>query len=275
MPPWLTEVLKLMGFATPFVYAAATYGVFHWLDNKAAGPAKVALTKRIASGAPNTSAVVSFAVEVFDRIYTEPLLHWRALLRASIITIIVSAIVWHEAGVLVPRAPKVAPSLYRLLAWYLVFNIIADYISLFFVRALLVRAGTKPDFGLIMAALVGMFVISLTNIFREGFRLFYVLEYTESIFTVLMVSLRVFVREAFSFDPVLTRFLAPAFVVHLWFPLFAVAVVATRALDWSFKAAGWMQWFIKRGQHHPFQAVGLVASVIVFASSAVIQILTR
>jgi hypothetical protein len=43
MPSWLTEVLELLGLTTPLVYAAATYGLFRWLDKKASGPAKRAL----------------------------------------------------------------------------------------------------------------------------------------------------------------------------------------------------------------------------------------
>jgi hypothetical protein len=38
MPGWLTEMLKLLGFTTPFIYAVTTYGFFHWLDKKASGP---------------------------------------------------------------------------------------------------------------------------------------------------------------------------------------------------------------------------------------------
>jgi hypothetical protein len=44
MPSWAIEALKLFGFTTPFISAAATYGLLHWLDKKAAGPAKTGLT---------------------------------------------------------------------------------------------------------------------------------------------------------------------------------------------------------------------------------------
>jgi hypothetical protein len=44
MPTWLSEVLKLLGFSTPFVYAAAVYGFFHYLDKKASGQAKKAIS---------------------------------------------------------------------------------------------------------------------------------------------------------------------------------------------------------------------------------------
>src|SRR5882724_3351701 len=99
MPPWLTEVLKLLGFTTPFVYAAATYGVFHWLDKKASGPAKRALTARLQSQPPNKETLANYALEVFDRIYSRPFLHWRGLFRSSVLTTAITAICWYEAAI--------------------------------------------------------------------------------------------------------------------------------------------------------------------------------
>ena len=37
MPGSFTEALKLLGFANPFIYAAATFAFFHYLDKKASG----------------------------------------------------------------------------------------------------------------------------------------------------------------------------------------------------------------------------------------------
>jgi hypothetical protein len=39
------EALKLLGLSTPFIYAAATYGFFHFLDKKASGQAKKAISE--------------------------------------------------------------------------------------------------------------------------------------------------------------------------------------------------------------------------------------
>jgi hypothetical protein len=40
----LLEAAKLLGFSTPFVYASATYGLFHYLDNSASEEAKQAIS---------------------------------------------------------------------------------------------------------------------------------------------------------------------------------------------------------------------------------------
>ena len=66
-----------------------------------------------------------------------------------------------------------------------------------------------------------------------------------------------------------------ALVVHLWLPLLAVAVMITQFVSYVLSGALWMQWFLRQGQHHPFQAVGYVASAIVFISGVIIQYVWR
>jgi hypothetical protein len=67
MPSWLSEVLKLMGFTTPFVYAAAVYGLFHYLDKKASGAAKKAISGWLQPKEYDKAAVAAAMVEIFDR----------------------------------------------------------------------------------------------------------------------------------------------------------------------------------------------------------------
>jgi hypothetical protein len=73
MPVWPTEVLKLLGFTTPFIYAAATYGFFRWLDKKASGPAKKAISGWLVPRQYDRTGIASAILELFDRVYTQPL----------------------------------------------------------------------------------------------------------------------------------------------------------------------------------------------------------
>jgi hypothetical protein len=277
VPSWLTEALKLLGFTTPFVYAAATYGVFHWLDKKASGPAKRALTARLQSAAPEKNAVTGFTVEVFDRIYSAPLASWRAFLRSAAITTILCAVTWFQTGLL-PEALEDADRYFSfsLIGYSLLINIIIDFASLFFVRPLLMLARFRPVQGLLLSFIIGIIIV-WAGYFTRG----------------IITAAYIFIWDAppfqMPFFPAVWRAygnplqmldvdvytLLPAVVVHLWLPLLAVAIIMTRAAGWFSKAVGWMQWFLRQGQHHPFQAVGYVASVIVFASSAVIQYMWR
>jgi hypothetical protein len=70
----MEELLKLLGFTTPFMYAAAAYGFFHWLDENASDEAKAALARTMTFKDYKSEQVASALVEVFDRINTYPLL---------------------------------------------------------------------------------------------------------------------------------------------------------------------------------------------------------
>jgi len=39
----MEKLLEHLGYATPFIYAAAAYGLFAWLDKEASDDAKAAL----------------------------------------------------------------------------------------------------------------------------------------------------------------------------------------------------------------------------------------
>jgi hypothetical protein len=87
----LTEVLKLLGFTTPFVYAAATYGFFYYADRKASGKAKAALSAWVQSGQRrrNSEEVI---IDLFNKIYTDKLISAAALFRSVLITMLVSSL---------------------------------------------------------------------------------------------------------------------------------------------------------------------------------------
>jgi hypothetical protein len=74
----MEEILKKLadhfGFAAPFGYAALAYGFFIWLDKEASDEAKAALARTMSLKDYKSEQVASALVEVFDRIYTYPLL---------------------------------------------------------------------------------------------------------------------------------------------------------------------------------------------------------
>jgi hypothetical protein len=63
MPSWLSEILKLTGFTTPFVYAAAVYGFFHYVDKKASAQAKKAISAWLQPKEYDKTAVADAIVE--------------------------------------------------------------------------------------------------------------------------------------------------------------------------------------------------------------------
>jgi hypothetical protein len=65
--------------------------------------------------------------------------------------------------------------------------------------------------------------------------------------------------------------IVPAFIIHLWLPLFALSSLVARLVFWIFRAVEWAQWFLKQGDAHPFKAVGVVATIIVFGSAMAVN----
>jgi hypothetical protein len=71
----------------------------------------------------------------------------------------------------------------------------------------------------------------------------------------------------FNFDLTWTWVALPVFFVHLRFPLLTI----TYGLSAFFRTVVRAQWFIKRGSSHPLDAIGIVASAVVFVGAAVWQ----
>jgi hypothetical protein len=95
------KLLDHLGYAAPLLYAAAAYGLFNWLDENLSDAAKAALASTMKFKDYGKEQVASALVEVFDRIYTFPLLNWRAFARSVLFTTVVFVIyilelAWHS-----------------------------------------------------------------------------------------------------------------------------------------------------------------------------------
>jgi len=66
-------------------------------------------------------------------------------------------------------------------------------------------------------------------------------------------------------------FMRPAFIIHLWLPIFALSSLLVKLLYLIFKAVEKAQWFLKQGDAHPLKAIGIVATFIVFGSAMLVK----
>jgi hypothetical protein len=96
----LEDALKLLGFAMPFAYAAATFRAFHYLDNNVSDEAKTAISGWLQPKQYDKAVVAHAMVAIFDRVYARPLLSWRALFRSAAFTLIIMTIFLYEVGIL-------------------------------------------------------------------------------------------------------------------------------------------------------------------------------
>jgi hypothetical protein len=150
MPSWLNDVLKTLGISpTPFICAVAAYGFFLYLDNEASDPAKKAFASWFNPLPYDKRAVADAVVEMFDRLYTRPLLGWRAFLRSTLFSVVLALVFLYQVSTsseIVEMLSEKATGI-PLLGSFM-FNILADYISLFVIRRWLVRVGKRTILGL-------------------------------------------------------------------------------------------------------------------------------
>lgn len=272
MPSWLTDVLKLLGFTTPFIYAAATYGFFHWLDKKASGPAKKAISGWLEPKDYDKLGVQAAILEMFDRVYTKPLLSWRAFIRSTLITLIVLFITLYELGDIYFHLWLLALGFTAVAIPYvvnIVINMISDFSALFVIRRWLGKSTLRPIEALIVGPFMGILLVLLVLWSRALTQLYLdeiTAAYTEfhqnySVDSISKEMWQLFVR---GIGEGLTL---SALFVHLWLPFFAICVGLVKGLNYVLLATKQVQWFIKRGKDHPLDALGLVAAPLVFLNS--------
>lgn len=265
------NAIAFLGLGAPFVYAALTYFVFRYVDNKASAQAKNAISSWLNSTHIDKRQSAAVALEIFDRLYTSPLWGWRAIARSfaytSIITIIV---VWQIYPALFWLYPAVPTGMQIQWSQRIFCNYIADYAALYLIRRWLIAGSGRPLAAAFVGPILGVAVLiclyTITDVIRFSIE-------TSSFHPIYFVQGAVSWITSFADLKPGSRFalLAPALVVHLWLPLFAIGVLLTQSLNYFLKASVWMQWFIKRGKSHPFEAIGYVAAVVSFAIAGILQ----
>jgi hypothetical protein len=138
------------------------------------------------------------------------------------------------------------------------FNVFTDYLSLFVIRRVLIRSGTKPVIGLVLGTASGAAIVYAAILLRA--------------FATLYELCGPALAACFGFfgggflDPF---FVWPALAVFVWLPLFALGILVARLLTPLSLIVGKTQWLLKEGKEHPLKAIGYVAAVIVFIGTVV------
>jgi hypothetical protein len=141
----------------------------------------------------------------------------------------------------------------------LLFNVLTDYLSLFVIRAVLLRSGTRPVISLALGALSAVAIVVAADHLRSSILLFKDLVQGRG-------TLAWDIRMAMP-NHILSRtffYAWPALAVFIWLPLFALGIVFARLLAPLSWIVGRTQWFLKDGKEHPLKAIGYVAAVAVF-----------
>jgi hypothetical protein len=282
----LEEFFKLFGLGVPFYLGGATYGVFWWLDSNASDEVTQVISLWLRGRSQHKLDLGNLIINAFDRVYTSSLLTFRAFQRSAAI----SSIIWllayfmpwsiqfrvllNESELWDVAKNSSFITLFVGVAITLPFVILSDYISLFVVRGLLVDASAHPIKASIGAFAVGYFIITSLLSFLVS-TIFYIVvaqgmivvtkDPAESVIIVIKTVLFILFGDSF------LGIFAPALIIHLWLPLFTVSSLAVRLAFWIFRVVEWAQWFLKQGDAHPFKAIGIVATLIVFVGAMLVK----
>jgi hypothetical protein len=294
----LRQALELLGLSTPFIYTAATYAAFKYLDKRASAQAKRAISDWLQPLPYDKAAVASAMLEVFDKLFTRPLWGWRAMVRSTIFSLVMMLIYFYEK-LLLPAYGGLATDAWEHFGGpnrrHMIFavaevvspivtNIILDYISLFVVRRWLSVAGEKPMFALLSAWVVGALVIFLLywvrdfvmiggTIYFDGFGPHSFRDVLILLMGSFSSSLGLWAGYLTSNDYDVNILFVPAVAIHLWLPLFALCVLFLQVANALVTAIVKMQWFLKKGRDHPLEAVGFLAGAVVFGTAVAARLI--
>jgi hypothetical protein len=280
------KFFELLGLGVPLSLGATTYGVFAWLDSNASDEATKVISSWLHGRSHNKPDLGNLIINAFDRIYTSPLLTFRAFRRSATI----SMLMW-LLGYFIPfcigflffpehnEFHRIMEGLSLIdlfvgLILTLPFIILSDYISLFFVRTFLSLARVHPVIASIGAFIIGVgIILAIFGLLGTALAPLWIVDSDKEILDVapdFVINLRIdYILLGGLGSPL--GILSPALIIHLWLPLFALSSLAARLVFPMFRAAEKAQWFLKQGDTHPLKAIGVVATIIVFGSAMLVK----
>jgi len=272
------DIFAAIGLGTPFYFAAVTYCFFFWLDRNASAQASRAISGWL-EGHPNARIDTRQGViDMFDHLYTSPLIRVRAFVRSCCVSLAVSLAVWISYFLFYRRLNLryiTSADLKTITnGWeFMIAIIFSDYISLFAVRKFLNLAGKRLLISLIGSTLIGACIVA--TCLTINIVLWY---HFNSNFSIDLMNM----LWALSYFPLVivdsvyightNPYVVAALLVHLWLPLFAIGASGVRLLYLIFRAVEWSQWFLKQSNQHPLRAIGMVAGSLVFVGMVIVTL---
>jgi len=262
------DITQLLSFGSPIAAATAVYGLFSFLDNKASDEANQAVAAWMKGESYRRIDLGKAVIGAFDHLYGTPLFRWKAFYRSAILSTSVF-VLWNllivhgmENHLNINLAPLEFSGL------IIIVIIIADYLSLYVIRQCLKGATRSVVLSILISMIFGFLAISIV--------------FELSVIAVLNLDHPNFEEWLFYLNTVLYFWqsrtaiedYAPVFLVHLWLPLFLIAAMINSGLYAFFRAVGVATWFIKHGDEHPLDAIGIVAAAIVFVAAMILQVAT-
>jgi hypothetical protein len=270
----LEEFAKLLGLGAPFVVAAPVYSFFKYLDVRASDEALAVVGDWIKGQRYKDMQIGNAVVNAFDNIYGTRLFTFCAFFRSIIISVIVIVIYYFyllvSGGTLLTIFLE-SKYIRHVAVDVVPLVIISDYFSLFAIQLALKLARYNVVISVILAIIFA--IMFMSAICYAEWRLYLLQDaWAEVVFSKIDPHYvkPTIIERILGF----MRWLAPALLVHMWLPLFLFGGVISRSLQAFFRGVGATQWLIAHGRQHPIEAIGIVASILVFVIDAVFRALT-
>jgi hypothetical protein len=269
----MEKLFDLLGLGIPFCLAAATAWVFSWLDSNIADERSQVISSWLRGHSHNKPDLGNLIISAFDRIYTSPILRFRAFWRSATI----SAVIW-AILIVAPFSVALAKLWNDQFSNHLGFvagipcillftTVISDYISLLFVRRFLKLAITHPIRASMISSIVGVVVVIASYLIIVS--LFFTISHWLGVPIQNLNPLEAY--EVLGSSTSSMYFFTAAFIIHLWLPIFGLSLLIVQLVYWLFRAVEGAQGFLKQGDAHPLKAIGIVATIIVFGSAMLVK----
>jgi hypothetical protein len=272
----LSTIAQLLGLGGPVAATLFIYLIFKFLDSKASQAANHTMVTWIADRYQKPIDVHHVIIAAFDQLYGSPLLSLKTLLRTAVLSTCSTTIYYLFLIDVVEYQPFTHPFDDITV---IPFVIISDYISLFVVKRALIVARINFQLSVLIilfgAALAIMLCVLISEIVsyvqiavNDGVR-HHSLRFALQVFWIFMSGV---VPDALHVIVPLATSVGAAAIIYVWFPILILGLALTRAAKLFIGTVKFAQWFVKRGERHPFEAIGISASAATFLIAICIKI---
>jgi hypothetical protein len=264
------------GLGAAALYAALVFGFFVWVDKDISPDVKQTISRWIDRRYLDRNAVAKSIVAIFDRIYGSQLISLSALLRSSLISLILTSafVVLNYKALEGESTDSFVP---ELVTFSVYSNVVSDYLSLFFVKRMLVSIPSRPLLTLLLGAFVGSLVIYLFFVTRLVVPAFHygLLEPEQQsslVYAMLSFSVGCLIAKG-CVAMAYVSLVPPALFVHLWLVLMAIALVTMRLATYFMRSIELAERLLKKEESQPLRAIAYVAACYVFFFTAATSVL--
>jgi hypothetical protein len=282
-----TDIIQLFGTSSvPAIVAGSVLGVFELGERFASQRAKDALSKWLLTfDVQKARALPDGTQELFERIFGERHFSLKCFIRSAAFSLGAMAFIGILCLLISPRAILIQATeisdsdtfwlLIGLLALWLPWSILIDYVSLFKTRVILrVLLRTQLQSLALAMLVIDSFVYSL--IFHVGIVVIVMIDAAllsqgvASAQAVSLLQLFVFGSRVPTISHPLNFILFWAgFAPSIWMWLYVAALFVTRTLLKSEKLVNWFRWALDV-EKNPFRSIGAVAATLAFIASVAI-----